>query len=762
MTRGALLTLVALLVPFAVSYRSAGAQSSPRGEGLKTPFTIDSLLAAYDQGSMAQSSPPAAEGEVRTTILPGSPPAQPRPAPPVEVLPTGDISLNFPAADVQAVATAVLGDTLKTPFTIDPNLHGQVTLVTPHPIRRADVIPVLEQALTRSGLVLVRRLGSYSIMPSGAARATAPTVGPDDPGFGNEALDLKFVNAEQMRRLLDPLVPGGVASVDTVRNVLVISGNSTQREALRQLVAEFDVDWLKGMSFALFVPQRTDARLIAPELEKLLNGPGAPTAGLVRLIAMDQLNGILAITSQPQYLEDTRRFVEILDREGEGAEKRVFVYRVQNSRASDLAKVLNGAFGTGASGGGSTETEAPQLDDRSAPSPTTAPPTFGAGAGYGAAGASGGVVGGGLFGSAGAGAGAAGARTGAAGGEARGDRTSASGSDSRNAGAQPVSITADEANNAIVVYATPRNYALVEDALAKLDVPPLQVMIDASIAEVTLNHTLQYGLQWSFQAGLLNGALSQGSNQTISTTTTSATGATTTGATTTIPPGPQQNFPGLSFLYSGHGVAATLNALSTVTDVNVLSAPKLMVLNNHTAIIEVGNQVPIQTGSSQSTLTTGAPIVNSIEYRDTGIILKVTPRVNSGGLVLLDIAQEVSDVATANSSTIASPTIEQRKISTSVAVQDGETVALGGLMKNEVDKGRSTVPLFGNIPVLGHLFGDTTGALVRTELLVLLTPRVVRTPVDARAVTAELKAKIHLGAPPPPKSKARADPKAQN
>jgi general secretion pathway protein D len=294
-------------------------------------------------------------------------------------------------------------------------------------------------------------------------------------------------------------------------------------------------------------------------------------------------------------------------------------------------------------------------------------------------------------------------------------------------------ITADEANNAVVVYATPRNYAVIEDALRKLDVPPLQVMIDASVSEVTLNHQLQYGIQWSFRSGNSSAALTQGTTST-----------------------PVQNFPGFSYMYAGGSVTAVLNALAQITDVKVLSAPKLMVLNNHTATIDVGEEVPISTGSAISTVAGGAPIVNSIDYRQTGIILKVTPRVNSGGLVLLDIAQEVSDVlpqntASANSgSGIVSPTFEERKVSTSVAVQDGETVALGGLIKNEIQKGRSTIPLLGDIPILGHLFGDTTGGLLRTELIVTLTPRVVRTPVDARAITEERRGKIEMAPPPPP------------
>jgi general secretion pathway protein D len=677
-------------------------------------------------------APPLGGRTVRTTILPGSQPTIKPPSRPVTVLKSGDITLNFPGVDVQAVAKAILGDTLHVPFTIDPSLHNQVTVQTPHPISRGEVLPFFEQALAGASLVLTSHGGAYTILPSNLARAQAPAVGADEPGFGNETIVLKFVNAEEMRKLLDPLVPGAISVADPTRNVLVVSGNGAQRRALRDLVSEFDVDWLRGMSFALFIPQRTDARLIAPELEKLLNAPGSQSAGLVRLIAMDQLNGILAITNQPQYLEDVRRFMEVLDREGESAERRVFVYHVQNGRASDLAKVLNAAFGHG--GGAQTDTSAPSLTDTSAPSASSLPPPApnyqqpgaGPGAGFAYNGQVNPVMGG---------------RPNPAQTSLEGDSSAARGGQATATGPNGASITADETNNAVVVYSTPRDYALIADALAKLDVPPLQVLIDASISEVTLNHDLQYGIQWAFQSGFLSGTLSQGGPANTSNLPTSSTGTN---------PGALQNFPGLSFLYQGHGVAATLNALATVTDVSVLSAPKLVVLNNHTATIQVGDQVPISTGSAVSTLTNGAPIVNSIEYRDTGIILKVTPRVNSGGLVLLDIAQEVSDVLPTTSSQISSPTIEQRKISTSVAVQDGETLALGGLIKNQINKGRSTVPLFGNIPILGHLLGDTSGGLVRTELVVLLTPHVVRTPVDAEAVTRELRDKIHLAAPPPP------------
>ncbi|HEY7852751.1 MAG TPA: type II secretion system secretin GspD [Caulobacteraceae bacterium] len=682
----------------------------------RAPLPALMLLGLWTSMASAQTVPgsaPAIDREVRSTILPGTPPIRPAP-PPVQVMAGGDIALNFPGVDVQAVAKVILGDTLHVRYSVDPSLHGPVTVRTAHPIRRGDVLAFFEQSLTAANLVLADQGGTYTIIPAATARGEAPVVAANDLGYGNETIALKFVNAEELRKLLDPLVPNAISVADPASNLLVVSGNSTQRRALRELVAQFDVDWLRGMSFGLFVPERTDARLIAPELEKLLNAPGSPSAGLVRLIAMDQLNGILAISPQPQYLDDVRRFVEILDREGESAERRVFVYHVQNGRAADLAKVLNTAYGNAQTGGSNTDTGPTELVDRTeskAPNSVAATNPL-----------------------------VAGLLARAATAAVKNENAAAEGARGGSAGSG-TTITADETNNAIVVFSTPRDFALIEDALRKLDVPPLQVMIDATISEVTLNHALQYGIQWSFKSGNSSGALTQPNAAGIATNI------------------PQQNFPGFSYLYSGGSVTATLNALATITDVTTLSAPKLMVLNNHTATIQVGDQVPISTGTAVSTLTTPAPIVNSIDYRDTGIILKITPRVNAGGLVLLDIAQEVSDVVPLSTTQIASgiqsPTIEQRKISTSVAVQDGETVALGGLIKNEVQKGRSTIPILGSIPIIGHIFGDTTGGLIRTELVVLLTPRVVRTPVDARTITEQLRGKLEEapGPPPPPPPK---------
>lgn len=283
----------------------------------------------------------------------------------------------------------------------------------------------------------------------------------------------------------------------------------------------------------------------------------------------------------------------------------------------------------------------------------------------------------------------------------------------------PVSISSDDANNAVIVFGSPRDYAVVEDALRKLDVPPYQVLIEAAITEVSLNDNLRYGVQWNFQTGKSNFALSEGTG-----------------------PVPVRQFPGFSYFYSGTDISATLNALEERTNIKVVSAPKLVVLNNQTATLQVGDQVPIQTQSAQSVENPNAPIVNAIEYRDTGVILKITPRVNVGGLVMLDIAQEVSDISRRTIAGISSPIISTRRVATSIAVQDGQVVTLGGLFRDSNSFGKNGLPILSRVPVLGGLFGNQSKLQDRTELLVLIKPHVLRTAEDARDVTEELRAKL--------------------
>ena len=503
-----------------------------------------------------------------------------------------------------------------------------------------------------------------------------------------------------MKRLLDPVLPGVIAQADAATGRITLSGTTGQRASARDLLKQFDVNWLRNMSFALFVPQRSDSRLIVPELEKLINAPDAPTRGLVRLISMEKLNGILAITSQRQYLDDVNRFVEILDREGQNNEPRLFVYRVQNGRSRDLTKTLNNAFGNSStSSGNDSNSQAIQFEQS---------PDGGNGR----------------------------ERSGSGQGQGEQRQSSAPPPNNLNSnapfdirgegetqGALKARISSDDTNNAILVYGTPREYALIEDALRKLDILPFQVFIEAAITEVSLTDDLRFGLQWNFSPDNSNGTLTE-----------NASGLALV-----------RNVPGFSFAFSPSStINGVLNTLETKTKVNVVSAPKILVLNNQTAVLQVGDQVPIATQNSTATTDPNAPTINSIEYRDTGVILKVTPRVNASGLVLLDVAQEVSDVNTtaARGAGINSPTISTRRISTSVAVQDGEVLALGGLIRNTETKGRVGLPFLSQIPFIGGLFGRQATGGNKIELIVLLKPRVIRTVDDGRAITDELRAKI--------------------
>ena len=655
------------------------------------------------------SAAPAAEAPgpgVRATLLPAAPQASVRKTPPSPAVRAGDVSLNFPGVDVQIVAKAVLGDMLGVQYSLAPDLHTPVTVVTSRPIARADVFRFVEAAFAAGGVAMTNRGGVYMVLPVEQARGQAPVVEGGVPGFATEEIKLAYVGAEQFRKLIDPVLPNVITNVDPARNVIFVAGSSGQRASVRDLVRQFDVNWLRNTSFALFVPQRTDSRLIVSSLDRLINADNAPTKGLVHLIAMDRLNGILAITTQPQYLEDVRRWIEVLDHEGESSERRIFVYRVQNGRSSDLAKVLANAFGANARNDRPrTGPEATPVTRDDLTLPGTPP------GGSGGLGGSGGAQPGGL----GSSGGGLQQGLGSGGGQSSGATSVDIQSDDLK-----VKISSDETNNAIVVYGTPRDYAVVEEALRKLDVTPYQVMIEAAITEVTLTDALRYGVQWQFAKGRDSTSLSEG-----------ATGT------------PVSIFPGFSFFHSGNSISAALNALESLTKINVVSAPKLMVLNNQTATLQVGDQVPIVTSSAVSTVGSNSPIVNAVEYRDTGIILKITPRVNSSGMVLLDVAQEVSDVTPTTTSNINSPTISTRKIATSIAVQDGEVIALGGLISNSQTNGKAGLPYLSRIPVLsGLLFGKNDNHGTRTELLVLLRPRVIRNVDDGRALTEDLREKL--------------------
>ncbi len=280
-------------------------------------------------------------------------------------------------------------------------------------------------------------------------------------------------------------------------------------------------------------------------------------------------------------------------------------------------------------------------------------------------------------------------------------------------------VAADEARNALLVRATRGEHREIANLLREIDSSPQQVMLEATIAEVSLNDELDLGVRWFFQSGEFDFTFSDAASGT-------------TGS----------SFPGFSAVFGAGGDIAAINALAGVTDVKIISSPTLMVLDNEEAVLQIGDQVPVATQSSTDTSSASAPTITTIEYRDTGVILNVKPNISRNGRVVLDVTQEISSVAETQTSGIDSPTIRQRKIATNVLLNDGTTLALGGLVQDSDTKTVTKVPGLGDVPVVGGLFRRTESDKRRSELLILIRPRVVTIDNDARTVTEHWRTKL--------------------
>ncbi len=661
----------------------------------------------------------------------------------------GDITLDFADTDIREVVGQILGGALHENYTIDPAVKGTATFHTSRPLPRADLLRTLQVLLGQNAAALIRSGSLYRVVPIAEA-ATAGIAG-SDTSAGGAVLPLRYASAEALAKLLTPFAgPNAKIAAEPGRNALLISGDADARGTLLSLAQTFDVDVLAGQSYALLPVPTGDAKDFASAMQDTLRSQGSGTlAGLVRVVPLERLDSVLVVAAQPRYVDAARRIYNLVEKARRFTERSWHVYYLQNSHADDVAYLLQQAFTphnvtaqptTAAQAGRNAGTAGGNLAGSQGSLGNSAGSTAGGGGGLGG-GAGGGMTSGGLGG--GLTQATSGATdTGSTAGAARGGTTTAatstsasnpllggldtggsSGGGGGESDANAMRIIPNAQNNAVVIYATPQEESTVEAMLRKIDILPLQVRIDAVIAEVTLNDNLQYGTQFLFKGSSIVPALA---------------GASSGGVTAT--------------LFNGKGISETLAALQSVTTVDVLSSPQLLVLDNEAAHLMVGSLVPYLSQTSQSTLTTGSPVINSVSYQQTGVIMDVTPRVNSGGLVTLDISQEVSDVNTAVTTPgIQSPTFDERRVVSRVVVQDGQTVGLAGLITDSLQKGNSGVPWLKDIPLLGFLAGQQSNARNRTELLVLITPHVVHDQRDARALTEDLREQLPNAASVPDK-----------
>ncbi|MCF8002600.1 MAG: type II secretion system secretin GspD [Chromatiaceae bacterium] len=613
-----------------------------------------------------------------------------------------DVTLNFDNTDIREVVKIILGDVLQLRYSLDPAVQGTASLTTARPLSRELLLPTLETLLRMNNAALVNRGGDFEVVPiSNAVRGrVVPQLGGSEralpEGYAVQVVPLQFIGAAEIANILEPLAPeGSIVRVDTLRNLIIIAGTGPEMATMLDTIEMFDVDWMAGLSVGFFSLEFAKANDVVTQLETLLADESVNAAsGLFRFIPIETSNALLVVSPQPSYLakmEDWIKRLDMAEASGDAA-RRLFVYRVRHGNAENLADILTRLFSDGEGGSSSQRSiggVAPSLNQASI------------------------------------------------GGEDAGSSSGGVASGSRNRGATSstvtlssvVSIVADNTNNSLLVRSSPRDYKRILSALKELDIVPLQVLVEATIVEIQLTGSLRYGIQWRFKGPKIDGYQSRES--LIASTNNSEV--------------PVPNFQGFnwSIVLQPAEIRATLSALAEDNLVNVLSSPSLMVLDNQEAEIQVGDEVPIKTSERQSTVGLSETI-NQIEYRTTGVQLKVTPRVTPGGLVQMDIEQEVSSVIPDGSeiSGINSPSFRTRNINSSVAVRSGQAVVLGGLIQDESSNSKAGLPGLYRAPIFGPLFGSTDKESKRTELVVILTPRVISSDGDVDAVTRDFRKKV--------------------
>ncbi len=567
-------------------------------------------------------------------------------------------SLNLVDVSVAEAAAAILGQLLNENYIIDPSVSGTVNIRSTRPITRTTAVEVFELALKQNNAAMIRRGDVFSIVPiSGDLSLGASTSRDIMPGFTLRVIPLQNIGAQEMATILQPFAQNGVVGIDAQRNIIVLAGTSADQRAWEKTIESFDVDWLANRSVGIFPIRGRSAQSIVRGLELVVETDES-FEPIAVFETIPENNSILVVAKTPNALQAMSGWIQRLTQEGNN-DAQVFSYDMKYARAADLAPVLGQILGISIESDGSGNAPAGQ-------DPNVDLASFDA-------------------------------------------DLSGSFNETR--------IVASERTNTLLIHATSDEYQRVLGILHRLDVPPRQVLVEATIVEVSLNDSLRYGVQYFFEEDGDSIGLSAGQTRAIS-----------------------PNLPGFSLVLDTPA-RAVVDALDDVTSINVVSSPNLMILNNESARLVVGDQVPVATRQSQDGSQNDEIFVSTVEFRDTGVIFEVTPRINSSGSVILNIAQEVSSVSAASAETLT-PTISQRIINSSVSVESGETIALGGLFSNRSTKGNSGVPILKDIPLAGNLFGRTNNTAAQTELLVLITPRIVNNSVDARRVTRQLRERV--------------------
>lgn len=602
------------------------------------------------------------------------------------------VKVSFDNAPVSAVLEAVLGDLLKVPYSLEGDVQGTISLISTDPVPQEAVLDMLESALEVQGIALMKGSnGIYRIGKSETLRREAPIALRESVatrGYSVRIVPLRYLSVLEAETILEPLgMKENILRVDPLRNILLLGASAPQMQNALRTLNMLDVDVLSGMSFGIYELANLDAEVLIGRIQQMTEHPelGA-LSSTTRMVPLNEINSVLVVAPSRNQLATVSSWIKRLDQLGveQGDEQtgpQLYVYSVENGEAEVIANLLGQLFSE------SESTSSKSTSGTVAPGMATSELS-----------------------------------TSEKGNNRRSSSTaSTAGTQETRSGAR---IIADEVNNSLLIMASGKEWQNIRSALSKIDKLPAQVLIEVSIWEVSLQDELSYGVEWFFNSkGGVQGLDNKGGLLTMNEQG-----------------GVSRSVPGFSYLFSGSDWRAVINALSARSKVKSLSSPSVLVQDNREANIQVGNQQPIQTSQTVNTSNTGV-LTQNVELKDTGVQLKVKPRVNNGGLVIMDIMQEVTDVGATDTAT-GQRTFLKRSIESTVAIQSGDTIILGGLIQDNNNSGDSGVPFLHKVPVLGTLFGSKNQGTNRTELLITISPRAINQYQDFNKIGEEFRTRM--------------------
>ena len=662
---------------------------------IQTPFGPKEVDAPAPGTPEPPAQPPAPQQPQAAPLAPPPPapvPAAAQPAPQAPAQPqqadeAAPISLHLDNTDIYQIIR-IIGDTLGLNYIIDPAVKGTVNINTSGNLRRSDLLPILETILKINGATMVKVGNFYQIVPANTAirqplavQEQVSQAAPDDQ-IVLQIIRMKFVAASEMQRLLMPyLSEGANIVVHDAGNILLLSERRSNLRKLLEIIDVFDSKVFEGDRVRLLPVKNNLVRDLINDLKTIFAGYGFSESGggAIRFVPLERMNSILVITGNQTIFAEVERWIDRLDQPLANAGLRNYVYKVKNTKAIDIQGVLANLY--------SSQVPRPQAPPTTLPAQQPPPSPFAPGA------------------------------------PAQPGPTTPS----TPAGQSNVRIIADEITNSLIIQSTPQEWNEIERTLQQLDILPRQVLIDAQIFEVTLDHSLSLGISAFLQS---RGTLSANPQTTASFA--GANGPPSLSAQT------------FAFVGRTRELVAFLNASENRSRVRTLSAPSVLVKDNTAADFQVGAEVPVATTSSITPVQSGGTnlFAQTIQFRPTGVLMRVKPQINDSGSLTLEVSQEVSQAGANTTSAVVAPVIAKSSVNSTIVVQDSQTIAIGGFMRENVELARSRLPLLGRIPVAGMLFGNTRNANSRTELIVLITPHVLRTRDEAEVSTEELKSKL--------------------